>query len=61
MRKSAAVALADAVSLKPGPTNTNAVETLAVLKEYYREKARILAPEFDQYVSVSARFRGRSA
>ena len=61
MRKSAAVALADAVSLKPGPTNTNAVETLAVLKEYYREKARILAPEFDQYVSVSDRFRGRSA
>ncbi|KAL1662308.1 armadillo-type protein [Schizophyllum commune] len=54
VRKSAAVALADAVSLKPGPTNTNAVETLAVLKEYYREKARILAPEFDQYGMVIA-------
>ncbi|KAI5824961.1 ARM repeat-containing protein [Schizophyllum commune Tattone D] len=54
VRKSAAIALADAVSLKPGPTNTNAVETLAVLKEYYREKARILAPEFDQYGMVIA-------
>ncbi|TRM56848.1 armadillo-type protein [Schizophyllum amplum] len=54
VRKSAAVALADAVALKPGPTNTNAAETMAVMKEYYREKARILAPEFDQYGMVIA-------
>ncbi|KAL1746112.1 armadillo-type protein [Schizophyllum fasciatum] len=54
VRKSASLALADAVALKPGTSNTNAVQTFAVLKEYYREKARILAPEFDQYGMVIA-------
>lgn len=47
VRASTAVAIAEAVEQIP---NT-ASKVIEGLQAFYREKAKILAPEFDQYVS----------
>lgn len=47
VRASTAVAIAEAVEQLP---NT-ASKVIEGLQAFYREKAKILAPEFDQYVS----------
>ncbi|KAI0688462.1 ARM repeat-containing protein [Cytidiella melzeri] len=50
VRNSTALALSDAVEHWP----TTISKTLSVLEELYREKAKVLAPEFDQYGMVIA-------
>jgi len=46
VRRGAAAAIAESVEHWPQA----AISTVGALQEYYRDKARILAPEFDQYV-----------
>ena len=48
VRSSAATAIAEAVEQMP----RKAAEVLHSLQEYYLEKAKILAPEFDEYVRI---------
>lgn len=48
VRTSTAIAITAAVEQLPH-TATKAIETL---QAFYREKAKILAPEFDQYVGI---------
>ncbi|KAJ3807969.1 armadillo-type protein [Lentinula aff. lateritia] len=50
VRSSTAAAISEAVELWP----QTIVETMTILKDYYRDKARILAPEYDQYGMVIA-------
>ncbi|GBE83943.1 eIF-2-alpha kinase activator GCN1 [Sparassis crispa] len=57
VRSSAAVALADAVIDIWPQSITN---VLAILKDFYREKAKVLAPEYDQYGMVIAQSLDRS-
>lgn len=57
VRASTAAAIADAVEHWP----QSITSTLSDVQEFYREKAKILAPEFDQYVrTLSARTRRQS-
>jgi hypothetical protein len=46
VRRGAAAAIAESVELWPQAAHS----TVTALQEYYRDKAKILAPEFDQYV-----------
>ncbi|KIK62847.1 hypothetical protein GYMLUDRAFT_242480 [Collybiopsis luxurians FD-317 M1] len=48
VRSSAAAAIAEALDVWP----QNVAETVATLQDYYRDKAKILAPEYDQYGMV---------
>lgn len=48
VRTSAAAAIAEAAVQWPQTTE----KVVNVLQDYYRDKARILAPEFDEYVSI---------
>jgi hypothetical protein len=56
VRSSIAAAIAEAVEHLPQTTET----TINILCEYYREKAKILAPEFDEYGMVIAQSLDRS-
>ena len=49
VRSSTASALADSVEHWP----QSVTSTLTELQDYYRDKAKVLAPEFDQYVRFS--------
>ncbi|KAJ3828802.1 translational activator GCN1 [Lentinula raphanica] len=50
VRSSVAKAISEAVELWP----QGITETMSVLKDYYRDKAKILAPEYDQFGMVIA-------
>ncbi|KAJ3745026.1 armadillo-type protein [Lentinula detonsa] len=50
VRSSSASAISEAVGLWPQTIS----ETMTILKDYYRDKAKILAPEYDQYGMVIA-------
>ncbi|KAJ7115902.1 ARM repeat-containing protein [Mycena epipterygia] len=56
VRRGAAAAIAESVEHWPQAAHS----TVGVLQEYYRDKARILAPEFDQYGMVIAASLDRS-
>ncbi|KAG7441044.1 ARM repeat-containing protein [Guyanagaster necrorhizus] len=56
VRSSTAAAIAEAV--EPWPQSIK--DTVIALQEYYREKAKILAPEYDQYGMVIAQSLDRS-
>ncbi|KAK0212097.1 armadillo-type protein [Desarmillaria ectypa] len=56
VRSSTAAAIAEAVEHWPQSIK----ETVTALQEYYREKAKILAPEYDQYGMVIAQSLDRS-
>ncbi|KAJ7180610.1 armadillo-type protein [Mycena filopes] len=56
VRRGAAAAIAEAVEHWPQAVHS----TVVALEEYYRDKARILAPEFDQYGMVIAGSLDRS-
>ncbi|KAJ7281606.1 armadillo-type protein [Mycena rebaudengoi] len=56
VRRSAAAAIAEAVEIWPQEVHS----TVTTLQEYYRDKAKILAPEFDQYGMVIAASLDRS-
>lgn len=49
VRESAGTAIAEAVDQYPQSLHT----ALTTVKDYYRENAKVLAPEFDQYVRKS--------
>lgn len=46
VRRGAAAAIAESVELWPQAVHS----TVSTLQQWYREKAKILAPEFDHYV-----------
>ncbi|KAG2015263.1 translational activator GCN1 [Coprinopsis cinerea AmutBmut pab1-1] len=56
VRSSTATAIATAVE----QTQNTAVQTIEALQEYYKDKAKILAPEFDEYGMVIASSLDRS-
>ncbi|KAJ6607520.1 armadillo-type protein [Mycena sp. CBHHK59/15] len=56
VRRSAAAAIAEAVEHWPQAVHS----TVSAMQEYYRDKAKILAPEFDQYGMVIAASLDRS-
>ncbi|KIY43656.1 translational activator GCN1 [Fistulina hepatica ATCC 64428] len=56
VRSSVAASIAEAVEHWP----STASKTICALEDYYREKAKILAPEFDQYGMVIAQSLDRS-
>ncbi|KAF8216432.1 ARM repeat-containing protein [Mycena galopus ATCC 62051] len=56
VRRGAAAAIAESVEHWPQAVHS----TVATLREYYRDKAKILAPEFDQYGMVIAASLDRS-
>ncbi|KAJ7623265.1 armadillo-type protein [Roridomyces roridus] len=56
VRRGAAAAIAESVEHWPQAVHS----TVSTLQEYYREKAKILAPEFDQYGMVIAASLERS-
>ncbi|PFH47401.1 hypothetical protein AMATHDRAFT_152123 [Amanita thiersii Skay4041] len=56
VRSSSAAAIGDAVAQWPQTLEM----TLGILKEYYRDKAKILAPEYDQYGMVIAQSLDRA-
>ncbi|KAF9479098.1 ARM repeat-containing protein [Pholiota conissans] len=56
VRSSTAAAIAEAVEQWPSTIEA----TLSTLQDYYRDKAKVLAPEFDQYGMVIAQSLDRS-